>query len=106
MIGILIAILLAALVYWLCLMLGLPAIVGIVAAILVLLAGVGTGGYGYRGLGGRRLSRPRRIGGTPRGWPPALAPQTYRTRPATQTPVARHSPPSSSARSPTSARIR
>jgi hypothetical protein len=55
MIGILIAILLAALVYWLCLMLGLPAIVGIVAAILVLLAGVGTGGYGYRGWGGRRL---------------------------------------------------
>jgi len=36
-------------------MLGLPAIVGIVAAILVLLAGVGTGGYGYRGWGGRRL---------------------------------------------------
>ena len=36
MIGILIAILVAALVYWLCLALGLPAIVGIVAAILVL----------------------------------------------------------------------
>lgn len=47
MIGILIAILLAALVYWVCVMLGLPAIVAIVAAILVLLAGVGTGGYGY-----------------------------------------------------------
>jgi hypothetical protein len=55
MIGILIAILLAALVYWLCVMLGLPAIVAIVAAILVLLAGVGTGGYGSRGWGGRRL---------------------------------------------------
>ena len=41
MIGILIAILVAALVYWLCLALGLPAIVGIVAAILVLLGGVG-----------------------------------------------------------------
>jgi hypothetical protein len=54
MIGILIAVLLAALVYWLCAMLGLPAIVGIVAAILVLLAGVGTG-YGARGWGGRRL---------------------------------------------------
>jgi hypothetical protein len=54
MIGILIAVLLAALVYWLCLVLGLPAIVGIVAAILVLLAGVGTGGYGYRGWGGGR----------------------------------------------------
>jgi hypothetical protein len=49
MIGILIAILVAALVYWLCLALGLPAIIGIVAAILVLLAGVGTGGYGVRG---------------------------------------------------------
>jgi hypothetical protein len=46
MIGILIAVLLAALVYWLCLMLGLPAIVGIVAAILVLLAGFPSGGYG------------------------------------------------------------
>ena len=44
MIGILIAFLLAALVYWLCLMLGLPAIVGIVAAILVLVSGIGTGG--------------------------------------------------------------
>jgi hypothetical protein len=55
MIGILIAVLIAALVYWLCLALGLPAIVGIVAAILVLVAGVGTGGYGSRGWGGRRL---------------------------------------------------
>jgi hypothetical protein len=44
MIQILIAILVAALVYWLCLALGLPAIVGIVAAILVLIGGVGTGG--------------------------------------------------------------
>ena len=49
MIGILIAILVAALVYWLCLALGLPAIVGIVAAILVLLGGVGAGGgFGAR----------------------------------------------------------
>jgi hypothetical protein len=55
MIGILIAVLIAALVYWLCLALGLPAIVGIVAAILVLVAGVGTGGYGSRTWGGRRL---------------------------------------------------
>ena len=47
MIGVLIAILVAALVYWLCLALGLPAIVGIVAAILVLISGIGTGGYGY-----------------------------------------------------------
>jgi hypothetical protein len=52
MIGVLIAILLAALVYWLCLALGLPAVVGIVAAILVLISGIGTGGYGLR-LGGR-----------------------------------------------------
>ena len=51
MIGILIAILLAALVYWVCLVLGLPVIVAIIAAVLVLLSGVGTGGYGY---GGRR----------------------------------------------------
>jgi hypothetical protein len=46
MIGILIAILLAALVYFLCMALGLPAIVAIVAAIIVLLAGIPTGGYG------------------------------------------------------------
>jgi hypothetical protein len=52
MIGILIAVLLAALVYWVCLIVGLPAIVAIIAAVLVLLSGVGTGGYGYgrRGL--------------------------------------------------------
>jgi hypothetical protein len=53
MIGILIAVLLAALVYWLCTALGLPVIVGIIAAILVLLAGVGSGGYGLRA--GRRF---------------------------------------------------
>ncbi|MBI5106362.1 MAG: hypothetical protein HZB46_15490 [Solirubrobacterales bacterium] len=52
MIGVLIAILLAALVYWICLALGLPAVVGIVAALLVLISGIGTGGYGLR-LGGR-----------------------------------------------------
>ena len=55
MIGILIAILLAALVYWLCVALGLPSIIAIVAAILVLISGIGTGGYGYGGRGfGRR----------------------------------------------------
>jgi hypothetical protein len=53
MIGILIAVLIAALVYWICLAVGLPAIVGIVAAILVLLSGIGTGGYGYRSRSGR-----------------------------------------------------
>ena len=47
MIGILIAVLLAALVYFLCTALGLPAIVAIIAAILVLVSGIGTGGYGY-----------------------------------------------------------
>jgi hypothetical protein len=47
MIGILIAVLLAALIYWVCLALGLPAIIAIIAAILVLVSGVGTGGYGY-----------------------------------------------------------
>ncbi|MEY2441287.1 MAG: hypothetical protein QOJ46_713 [bacterium] len=52
MIGILVAVLLAALVYWICLIIGLPGIVAIIAAVLVLLSGVGTGGYGYgrRGL--------------------------------------------------------
>ena len=47
MIGILIGILVAALVYWLCIVIGLPAIVAIIAAVLVLLAAIGTGGYGY-----------------------------------------------------------
>jgi hypothetical protein len=46
MIGVLIAVLFAALVYAICVALGLPAIVGIVAAILVLLAGIPSGGYG------------------------------------------------------------
>jgi hypothetical protein len=57
MIGILIAVLLAALVYFLCVALGLPAIVAIIAAVLVLLAGVPTGGYraGGRWGGGSRL---------------------------------------------------
>ena len=89
MIGILIAVLLAALVYWLCLALGLPAIVGIVAAILVLIAGVGTGGYGTRLVGGRPLAarRPgpaRRRGAgrgrAPRGRSSARSPTSARTR--------------------------
>jgi hypothetical protein len=55
MIGILIAIVLAAIVYWICLALGLPAIIGLIAAILVLLAGIPTGGYGLGSRwGGRR----------------------------------------------------
>jgi hypothetical protein len=53
-IGVLIAVLLAALVYVLCVALGLPSIVAIVAAILVLLAGIPTSGYGIGGrFGGR-----------------------------------------------------
>jgi len=44
MIGLVVAVLVAALVYALCVALGLPAIVGIVAAILVLLAGIPSGG--------------------------------------------------------------
>lgn len=47
MIGIVIAILVAALVYWICVAIGLPSIVAIIAAILVLLAGIPTGGYGF-----------------------------------------------------------
>jgi hypothetical protein len=55
MVGILIGILLAALVYWLCLALGLPSIVAIIAAVLVLLAGIPSGGYGLgTRFGGRR----------------------------------------------------
>jgi hypothetical protein len=55
MIGILIAIVLAALAYWVCVALGLPAIVALIAAVLVLLAGVPSGGYGFGSrFGGRR----------------------------------------------------
>ena len=52
MVGILIGILLAAVVYWICLVLGLPAIIAIIAAVLVLLSAIGSGGYGYGGGGG------------------------------------------------------
>jgi hypothetical protein len=45
-IGVLIAVIFAAIVYALCLALGLPAIVGLIAAILVLLSGIPSGGYG------------------------------------------------------------
>jgi hypothetical protein len=47
MIGLVVAVLVAALVYALCVALGLPSVVGIVAAILVLLAGIPSGGYGF-----------------------------------------------------------
>jgi hypothetical protein len=55
-IGILIAVLFAALVWAICVALGLPSIVGIVAAILVLLAGIPSHGFG---LGGRFGGRGR-----------------------------------------------
>ena len=48
MVSIIITVLVAALVYALCVALGLPAIVGIVAAILVLLSGFPSGAYGRR----------------------------------------------------------
>ena len=41
-------ILLAALAYYVCVAVGLPAVVGLVAAILVLLAGVGSVGDRWR----------------------------------------------------------
>ena len=56
LIGIVIAILVAALVYWICIAVGLPSVVAIIAAILVLLAGIPTGGYG---LGSRFGGRGR-----------------------------------------------
>jgi hypothetical protein len=57
-IGIIIAVIVAALVYLLCTALGLPSIVGIIAAILVLLAGIPTGGFGF---GGRYGGRGRAV---------------------------------------------
>jgi hypothetical protein len=48
MISIIIAIVLAALAYALCVALGLPSIVGIVAAVLILLGGFPAGVYGGR----------------------------------------------------------
>ena len=56
MIGALIAVLFAALVYALCVALGLPGIVAIVAAILVLIAGIPSAGFGLGSRwGGRGL---------------------------------------------------
>lgn len=55
MIGILIAIVLAAIAYWIIVAVGLPVWLGIIAALLVLFAGVPTGGYGLgTRWGGRR----------------------------------------------------
>lgn len=47
MIGIVFAVLIAALVFSLCSLVGLPYIVAVIAAILVLVAGIPTGGYGF-----------------------------------------------------------
>jgi hypothetical protein len=55
MIGVIVAVLLAALVFWLCTALGLPTIIGVIAAILVLLAGAPLGGYGGSRWGRRGL---------------------------------------------------
>jgi high-affinity Fe2+/Pb2+ permease len=55
MLAVLTAVLLAALIYWLCVALGLPAMIGIVAAALVLVAGIRSGANGDRGWSERRL---------------------------------------------------
>jgi hypothetical protein len=53
--GTLIAILVAALAFWICSAIGLPYVVGVVAAVLVLVTGIPTGGYGFGGrIGARR----------------------------------------------------
>ncbi len=49
-VGIVITLIVAALAYLLLVALGLPTIVGIIAAVLVLIAGIPSGGFG---LGGR-----------------------------------------------------
>lgn len=53
MIGILIAVLVAALVYVILIAITGSSILALVAAILVLLAGIPTGGYGFGGRFGR-----------------------------------------------------
>jgi uncharacterized membrane protein YgaE (UPF0421/DUF939 family) len=50
MIGLLIAIIAAALVFWFCTFIGLPYIIAVIAAILVLLAGFPLGAYRRGGL--------------------------------------------------------
>ncbi len=56
MIGIIITLIVAALAYLLLVALGVPAIIGIIAAVLILLAGIPSGGFGLGGRfhGGRR----------------------------------------------------
>jgi hypothetical protein len=54
MIGIFIAIVLAVIAYWIIVAVGLPVWLGIIAALLVLFAGVPTGGYGLGSRWGAR----------------------------------------------------
>ena len=49
MFGTLIAIAVAAVVFWICSAIGLPYVVGVVAAVLFLVTGIPTGGYGFSG---------------------------------------------------------
>ena len=54
MVGLLITLLVAAVAYLILVALGLPSIVGIVAAILILIAGIPSGGFGFGGRWGHR----------------------------------------------------
>jgi len=57
-VGILITLLIAAVAYLLLVALGLPSIVGIIAAILILIAGIPSGGFGMGGrFGGGAATR-------------------------------------------------
>jgi hypothetical protein len=58
MIGLLITLLVAALAYLLLVAITGSSIVGIVAAILILLAGIPTGGFGFGGRWGGPRDRP------------------------------------------------
>jgi hypothetical protein len=50
MLGVILAVILAIVVYWLCSLAGLPIILCVIAALLVLLFGIGLPAYGRRGL--------------------------------------------------------
>jgi hypothetical protein len=53
--GTLIAMAVAAVVFWICSTVGLPYVVGVGAAVLILVTGIPTGGYGFGGrIGARR----------------------------------------------------
>lgn len=61
-VGILITLVVAAVAYLLLVALGLPTIVGIIAAVLILIAGIPSGGFGLGGRfgGGGGGAAPRR----------------------------------------------